>query len=119
MVAIQISEELVGTIQREAKIRGLSVEDYLRTAIQRTHTISARQKIEQEQEWWFSLPLSKRAKYEGLFIAVHNQKLVDHDREEEALYRRVRKKYGKTPILVMPAEGPREIHIYSPRIIRS
>ncbi len=110
-MVLQISEELVGVIQKEAKTRGKTVEDFLKSAIQRERTLAERQKIEQEQEWWVSPPLTKRANYEGEFVAVHNKKLVDHDKNETKLYTRVREKYGKIPILVMPAEGPREIRI--------
>ncbi|MEW6029471.1 MAG: DUF5678 domain-containing protein [Chloroflexota bacterium] len=118
MATFKISEELAGTIQKEAMLRGMSVEDYLQSAVRRERTISARVKIESEQEWWLGLPLSQRAKYEGEFVAIHNRKLVDHDKDEQALYARTRKKFGKTPVLIMPAEGPREIRIYSPRLVR-
>ncbi len=118
MIALHIPEELAGTIKEEATTCGVSIEEYLRSAIKRERTLAGRQKIEQDQAWWLALPLSKRVKYEGEFIAVHNQKLIDHDKEEAALYMRVRKAYGKTPVLVMPAEGPREIRMVSPRIVR-
>ena len=117
-MVLEITNELAGVIQREARTRGKSVEDFLRIAIQRDRVLTARQKIEQEQEWWENLPLTKRAKYEGKYIAVHNKKLVDNDKSENQLYSRVREKYGKTSILIMPAEGAREIRIYSPRIIQ-
>ena len=117
-MVLEITNELAGVIQREARTRGKSVEDFLRIAIQRDRVLTARQKIEQEQEWWENLPLTKRAKYEGKYIAVHNKKLVDHDKSENQLYSRVREKYGKTSILIMPAEGAREIRIYSPQIIQ-
>lgn len=117
-MVLQISDELAGVIQREARTRGKSVEDFLKVAIQRERVLTDRQKIEQEQGWWVSLPLTERAKYEGEYVAVHNKKLVDHDQNEIQLYSRVREKYGKTPILIMPAEGPQEIRIFSPRIIQ-
>ncbi len=118
MTVLQISEELAGKIQEEAKTRGVSIEEYLASAIRRERTLAARQKIEQEQAWWLALSLSERARYEGEYIAVHNKKLIDHDEDETALSRRIREKYGNTPVLIMPAEGPRELHIYSPRVIR-
>jgi hypothetical protein len=40
--------------------------------------------------------------------------LVDHDQDENALHNRIGAQYGKTPVLIMPAEGPREIRILSP-----
>lgn len=118
MVNLQISEELAQEIQSEAKTRGLQVEDFLKAVIERERTLANRQKIEQEQLWWFNLPLSERAKYEGQFIAVHNQALIDSDPDEETLYRRIRTKYGKTAVLIMPAEGPPEIRILSPRLVQ-
>lgn len=117
-ITLQISEHLATTIQSEAKTRGLSIEDYLHTTIRRERTLAARQKIEQEQAWWLNQPLSVRAKYEGEFIAVHNQTLVDHDLDENALSKRIREKYKNTSVLIMPAEGPKEINIYSPRMVR-
>lgn len=78
--------------------------------------MSDRQRIEQEQGWWLSLPLSERAKYEGEYVAVHNHQLVDHDIDQIVLTRRVRERYGNTAVLIMPAEGPREIVSRSPRI---
>lgn len=116
-MALQISDELARTIQKEAEARGKTVEDFLKSAIQRERTLAERQKIEEEQEWWVNRPLTERAKYEGEFIAIHNRKLVDHDKSEKKLYSRVREKYGKTPVLIMPAEGPREIQIFSPHIV--
>ncbi len=116
-MTLEITNELAGIIQREAKTRGKSIEDFLRIAIQRDRILTARQKIEEEQAWWESLPLEKRAKYAGKYIAVHNKKLVDSDKNENQLYARIRAKYGKTSVLIMPAEGVQEMRIYSPRII--
>ena len=118
MTTLQISDELAQKIHSEAESRGLPVEDFLRAVIRRERTLADHRKIEQEQAWWLTLPLSERAKYEGKFVAVHNQMLIDDDQDEEALYRRVRAKYGKTAVLIMPADGPREIRIFSPRLIQ-
>ena len=116
MTPLQISDELAQEIQSEAETRGLPIEDFLKTVIRRERTLADQDKIEREQTWWLSLPLSERAKYEGKFIAVHNQTLVDYDQDGEALHQRIRAKYSKTAVLIMPAEGPREIRIFSPRL---
>ena len=107
-MTLQISEELASIIQKEAQARGKTVEDFLKSAIQRERSLSDRQKIDEEQEWWMSLPLTERAKYEGKYVAIRERKLVDHDKNEIKLYTRVREKFGKIPVLIMPAEGPRE-----------
>ena len=115
---LQISDELTQEIASQAEMRGLPVEDFLKAAIRREHTLADRHKIEQEQTWWLSLPLSERARYQGEFVAVHSRALVDHDKDATALYHRVRAIFGKTAVLIMAADGPREIHIRSPRLLR-
>jgi hypothetical protein len=118
MTILQISDDLAEEISSEAEIRGLPVEDFLKAAIRRERTLADRHKIEQEQAWWLNLPLGERAKYEGEFVAIHKQTLIDHDRDENVLYHRVRAGYGKTAVLIMPADGPREIRIFSPQLVQ-
>ncbi len=118
MTALQVSDELALTIQSEAASRGMTIESFLRSVILRERTLADRRKIEQEQEWWLNLPLSQRAQYEGKFVAIHNKRLIDHDQDENALSKRIRAKYDDLPVLIMPAEGPREIRIFSPRLVQ-
>lgn len=116
MTVLQISETLAEAIRYEAETRSQSIEDFLAIVLRRERTLADRRKIADEQDWWLSLPLSERAQYEGEFVAVHNRRLIDHDRDEWALRRRVRSKYGKTAVLLMPGDGPREVRIVSPRL---
>lgn len=111
MSALQVSEKLAQTIRDEATTHGQTIEDFLEALVLRERTWANRHKIEQEQQWWLSRPLSQRAQYEGEFVAIYNQMLVDHDKDEQALLRRVRERYAKASVLIMPAEGPREITI--------
>jgi len=118
MTVLQVSKTLAEAIHYEAESRAQSIEDFLTTALRRERTLADRRKIEDEQDWWLSLPLSERVKYEGQFVAVHNHALIDHDKDALALQRRVRARYGRLAVLLMPAEGPREIRIISPRLER-
>ena len=118
MAILQVSEELIGEIQDEAETRGLAVEEFLRSALQRERTLANRRKVEREQKWWLALSLGERARYEGEFVAIHEQEIVDHDTDERALYRRIRIRYGQTPVAIIPAEGPREIRLFSPLAVR-
>jgi hypothetical protein len=52
-----------------------------------------------------------------MFIAVHDQQLIDYDADEDLLIQRVRTKFGNTPVLIIPAEGQRDIWIYSPHLL--
>lgn len=116
MTSLEISNDLAALITSEAALRGISIEEFLQRILLREQTLAQRRKIEDEQEWWLGLPLSARAQYEGEFIAVHRHQVVDHDRDEAALAARVRARYAGIPVLIMPAEGPREIRIFSPRM---
>lgn len=117
MTVIQISDALAQEISSEARTRGLAIEDFLKAAVRRERTLADRRKIEQEQAWWLSLPLSERAQYEGKFVAIHHQLVVDSDPAEIQLYQRVRTRYGNQAVLVMPAAGPRDINLRSPRMV--
>lgn len=76
------------------------------------------EKINREQSWWMKQSKREKQKYAGVYVAVHNQTLVDHDPELGSLSRRIRAKYRNTAVLMMPAEGAREIRLYSTRMIR-
>ncbi len=117
MSSLKVSDNLARIIEDEAKARGQAVEEYLRAIVQRERTLSDRARIEKEQEWWLNRPPDERASYRGEYIAVLDQNLVDHDKDKQALFRRVRNRYGRTAVLVMPAEGPSEIGIVSPRLL--
>jgi hypothetical protein len=124
------------TLERiEQEIQRLSPQQQLRLVADITKRLSARpveppksikrdkyaadlEKIKREQAWWMAKSKAERLKYAGEYIAVHNQTLIDHDSDRLALSRRIRAKYGKTAVLMMPAEGPREIRIYSTRLVR-
>ena len=55
---------------------------------------------------------------EGEYVAIHNREVVDHDSDEGLLRKRIRTAYGKTPILLTPADGKREYRITSTRLTR-
>jgi len=52
-------------------------------------------------------------------VAIHLHAVVDHDKSEEALRKRIRAKYGKTAVLIAPSHGRRELRIVSTRLTPS
>jgi hypothetical protein len=117
MTTFTILDELAEKIQTQATERGVTIDELLKSLVWREKARADRRKIEEEQSWWMNLPLSERAKYEGKYIAVHNKLLVDFDEDVNMLSLRIRAKYGNIAILIMPAEGPREISIRSLRFV--
>jgi len=117
MPVLEISEETTRLIEQESDAFNMPVDSLLIQALRHMRTVENHRRISQEQAWWLSQPLSERAKYEGEYVAVHNQSLIDHDKDRVALHDRIRTRFGQRPVLVMPAEGPREIYLRSPRIV--
>jgi hypothetical protein len=113
-----VSEPLASQIRREAEAQGTTVEALLETALRHARFEAQRRKIQAESAWWRSLPAEARARYAGQFVAVHNQAVIDYDRDEETLRKRIRAKYAKTPILLTPAERRREYRIVSTHLAR-
>ena len=116
MTTLEVSDELARAIRREAEARGLPLEEFLRSAIRRERTIADRRALEREQAWWQSLSPNERSRYQGETVAIYGHQVIDHDRDDLALYRRVRSQFGHTPVLIMAAEGPRDIIIHSPHL---
>ena len=116
MGEIIVHEPLASQIRQEAEQAAVDAENLIATAVRHYRFQAQRRKIEAEAEWWRGVPVEVRARYAGEFIAVHDKAVLDHDRDEEALRKRIRTRYGKTSILITPAEGRREFRIVSTRL---
>ena len=116
MEKLTLSPSLTQEIQAEARAARKSVEELLAEALQQYRLEAQRQKISQEAEWWDHVSLETRKKYAGEYVAIHQQKVVDHDPDRAALYDRVRAKYGNLAVLIAPATGTPTLRIFSPRL---
>ncbi|MBI4771807.1 MAG: hypothetical protein HY784_15675 [Chloroflexi bacterium] len=118
MSEIVLSEPLATRIRREAESRGMEIETLIETALQHYRFQAQREKVKAESQWWCGLSPEVRARYTGEFVAIHDRAVVDHDRDEETLRQRIRARYGKTAVLLTPAEGRRELRFVSTRQVR-
>ena len=117
MTDLPISESLAQQLKETAEEKGLSVAAYLGEMLWKERAQRQRSKIQQEQSWWLSQPLSRRARYEGRHVALHNRQVVDSDVDVDALHCRVRSRYGAMAVAIIPAEGPREFRIHGGRTV--
>ncbi|MFP4394315.1 MAG: DUF5678 domain-containing protein [Anaerolineales bacterium] len=71
-----------------------------------------------EQAAWYALPAEEREGYQGEYVALHQGQVVDHDADQRALYIRIRERYGRAPVPILPAdqEQPPTFVIHSPRL---
>ena len=73
--------------------------------------------IAREMTWYEANVEALLDRYEGRFLAIVGNEVVDHDSDPEALATRVAGRYGKRSVY-MPkcARSPRVVRVRSPRI---
>jgi hypothetical protein len=100
MEAIALRTDLRETLEKDAEQEARSINEIVNEAVE--HYVRQRQlaKLDAEIAAYERLHPELRQKYWGQWIAVHEQKLVDHDSDRTALYRRVRAQYGRTAVLI-------------------
>lgn len=113
MSELVLPEPLATEVRRLAELEGMSSEEVVATAIRHYRALAREKKIRAEAEWWTGAPAELRARHAGEYVAVHRRTVVDHDRDQLELYRRVRASHGDTPVLTVPAEDPQEIRVVS------
>lgn len=80
-----------------------------------TETGSA--EVRADMEWYETHKAELLPDYEGLYVAIVQQAIVDHDREFGAVARRVFERFKDRPVFVTKVvRGEREARIASPRV---
>ena len=100
MGAVVLRSDLLQTLERDAKREARSISDIVNEAVEYYLRERQRAKLDREILAYKALHPKFKQKYLGQWVAVHDQKLVDHDGDRAALYRRVRAKYGRTSVLL-------------------
>ena len=109
MDTLTLREDLRETLSRDAREEARSINDIVNDAIEHYLRERQRAKLDKEIIAYEAAHVELRQKYLGQWVAIHNQKLVDHDSNGPALYRRIRAKYGQTSVLIRRvSEQPRE-----------
>ncbi len=93
--------DLRETLEKDARQEARrSVNDMVNEAVEHYLRERQRAKLDREIPTYEAMHPELRQKYLGQWVAVHNQKLVDHDSDGVALYRRVRARYGRISVLI-------------------
>jgi hypothetical protein len=100
------------------KLESAPIEEVLDRAVTHYRLELGHRKIDAEVEAYRRKHPRLRAKYLGYYIAMHNGRVVDHDRDLAALNQRVRKRFGRTPVLMrLVEEVPERVLVFrSPRL---
>jgi hypothetical protein len=108
-------ENLVGIDEASAQA---FIENAVRTYIARLH----RDKFRKENEAFMTQHEARQAAYPGRYVAMHQDKVIDHDADLRTLHLWVYQRVGHTPILlkkVTDVTVSRELIFRSPRLQRS
>lgn len=83
-------------------------------------TNERQERMRNEQTRWYARSEDERSQYAGSYVALHNRDVVDHDVDRRALYLRIRERFGREPIPIIPAEQSSlpEYVIRSPKLVR-
>jgi len=100
MDTIVLRTDLRETLEKDAEQEARSVNDLVNEAVERYLRERQQVKLDQEILAYEAMHAELRQKYLGQWVAVHEQKLVDHDSDGSALYRRIRARYGQTSVLL-------------------
>lgn len=101
--------DLRETLERDAEQEARSISDIVNEAVERYVRERQRTKLDKEIAAFEAIHVELRQKHLGQWVAIHNQRLVDHDLDRLALYQRTRAKYGHTSVLLREVtEQPQE-----------
>jgi hypothetical protein len=115
---IALPETVAKDLNELAKSEGIAVDRVVENALALYRRELGQDKIATEIEAYHRKYPRLRARYLGKYIAMHNGRVVDHDQDASALYLRIRKRFGNTPVLMRQVENvvERELVIRRPRL---
>jgi hypothetical protein len=115
---IVLPEIVAKDLNELAKSEGIAVDRIVENALALYRRELGHDKIATEIEAYHRKYPRLRARYLGKYIAMHNGRVVAHDQDASALYLRIRKRFGNTPVLMRQVENvvERELVIRRPRL---
>jgi hypothetical protein len=135
MLRVMLPDQTAEKLQRVAERQGVDatqllvqlVENHLADdslppeAVSGTLWSEQEQKINQEQKQYEAQHSALLKHYSGEYIAMHQGAVVDHDDDRVVLRRRVRARFGDTPVLITPVltEARQIIIVHSPRLLEA
>lgn len=113
---IEIRPDLSKQLEENAYQSNKSISDIVNEAVEQYLITQQRQVIDREIEAYTQMHASLWRTFPDQWVAIHDGKLVDQDSDRVALYRRIRARYGQTPVLVrqVQEEANPEIYIRTP-----
>jgi len=111
-----LTQDLAESLASAADQMETSVEALIQEAVRQYLATRRREQIEQEIVAYEAMHARLWQDLPGMWVAIHNGELVDHDRDKVELYRRVHQRFGKKPVLMreVKAEATEDIWLRTP-----
>ena len=117
MAAITLSSKLAEQLRAEAEQREMSIDELANTWLENQLWQEWHRKIAAESKRFQEKHPELLTQYNGVYVAMRDGAVLDHDADLSALHHRVRAQYGDEPILMAPvtAQPIQSFLIRSPR----
>jgi hypothetical protein len=109
MQPITVKPELYERVKKAAKAQNTSVDDFLSQGIRYYLWELDRRKISEESKIYHQRHEELKAQYLGMYIAMLEGEVVDHDHDFSALYQRVRQHFGQTAVMITQVKETAEL----------
>lgn len=118
MNTIHLQPALMQQLEQAAAEQKAEPEQLVETAVRAYLRQLDRDRIRAEAEAYRSLHPELTKKYIGQYVAIHNGRLVDNDKDFQTIHSRVRQRFGNQPVLIRLVETKpeRELVFRSPRL---
>lgn len=100
MPTVAIEPDLYTRIEETAYAQAISIDSVVAEAASQYLWELERQKISEEAAIYRSRHAELRQNYFGKYVAMHDGEVVDYDSNMDMLWRRVRQRFGRTPIMI-------------------
>jgi hypothetical protein len=100
MQTLTLQQPLIETLEQVAESQNTSAEILLNKAVTEFLEKVNREKISLESEAFIKLHSELITKYMNEYVAIHHGEVVDHDVDVRTLHLRIRKQFGRIPVLL-------------------
>ena len=101
MAGIEVPVDLYKPLEQLAQERGQSVTAIVEGLITSYLREQRHRYLLDEMERYRTQHASLTGKYTGKFVAMREGQVLDHDNDGGTLYKRVRRRYGDLPVLIV------------------
>ncbi len=108
MPTVTVEPKLYERVEETALECKVSIGEVLAAAVHLYLWELDRRKISEESAVYRQRHAELREQYLGQYIAMHNGQVVDHDTDFQALRQRIRRRFGRTPVMITLVEDVAE-----------